>query len=73
MKKVLLILGVLFISGCQTTYLTSDGEELVGNSVIGCLAGELFFKNCEAGAVGGANCNTKRNCDTKRAKIVVDI
>ena len=38
MKKVLLILGVLFISGCQTTYLTSDGEELVGNSVIGCLA-----------------------------------
>ena len=53
MKKVLLILGVLFISGCQTTYLTSDGEELVGNSVIGCLAGELFFKNCEAGAVGG--------------------
>ena len=68
MKKVLLILGVLFISGCQTTYLTSDGEELVGNSVIGCLAGELFFKNCEAGAVGGW-----RNCDTKRAKIVVDI
>ena len=61
MKKILLILGVLFISGCQTTYLTKNGEELVGNSVIGCLAGELFFKNCEAGAVGGAAVTVIRN------------
>ena len=36
-KSIINFLGVLFISGCQTTYLTKDGEELVGNSVIGYL------------------------------------
>mgnify|MGYP001213857990 FL=1 len=61
MKKLLLAFAIVFISGCQTTYLTSDGEELVGNSVLGCLAGELFFKNCEAGAVGGAAVTVIRN------------
>ena len=55
MKKILfLIVASVLLVGCKTTYLTSDGEKLIGNSVVGCLAGAFFLYDCKAGAVGGA-------------------
>jgi len=55
MKKYLfLILAGVLITGCKTTYLTSDGEKLIGNSIVGCVAGAVLLDNCQAGAVGGA-------------------
>ena len=51
MKK-LTILTILLISlsGCQTQYLTKQGERLLGNVAGGCILGEVFFDDCKAGA-----------------------
>lgn len=50
MKKLLIIPFIVLLAGCQSTYLTHEGERLVGNTVIGCALGEVFFDNCAAGA-----------------------
>ena len=51
MNKIILILTLsLFLTGCQTTYLTSEGERLVGNVASGCIFGKVFFDDCKAGA-----------------------
>lgn len=51
MNKIILILTLsLFLTGCQTTYLTSEGERLVGNVASGCIFGKIFFDDCKAGA-----------------------
>ena len=51
MNKIILILALsLFLTGCQTTYLTSEGERLVGNVASGCIFGKIFFDDCKAGA-----------------------
>ena len=49
----LLIAGIT-LSGCQTTYITEDGKRLLGNTAIGCVAGEILFGECEKGAAVGA-------------------
>ena len=49
-KKLFLILPLLLLKACGTSYVTSDGKRLIENSAIGCLAGEVFFKDCAAGA-----------------------
>ena len=54
MKKILGTLVIILLAGCQTAYLSKDGERLLGNSVIGCAVGEVFFDNCGAGAAVGA-------------------
>ncbi|PQM62157.1 MAG: hypothetical protein CML40_02430 [Rhodobacteraceae bacterium] len=38
------------LMGCQTAYLTSEGERLVGNVASGCIFGKVFFDDCKAGA-----------------------
>ena len=51
MNKIIIILALsLFLAGCQTTYLTSEGERLVGNVASGCIFGKIFFDDCKAGA-----------------------
>ena len=51
MKKMLtLSCSILFLSGCQTSYLTAEGERLVGNVASGCIFGKVFFDDCKAGA-----------------------
>lgn len=40
----------LSLSGCQTSYLTSEGERLIGNVASGCIFGKVFFNDCKAGA-----------------------
>ncbi len=40
----------LLVSGCQTSYLTKEGERLVGNVASGCIFGKVFFDDCKAGA-----------------------
>ena len=42
------------LSGCQTTYITDEGKRLLGNTAIGCVAGEILFGECEKGAAVGA-------------------
>ena len=54
MKKLALILCVVSLSACQSTYLTDEGQRLVGNTAAGCVLGEVFFDNCAAGAADGA-------------------
>ena len=46
---VTLVLSIL-VSGCQTSYLTQEGERLVGNVASGCIFGKVFFDDCKAGA-----------------------
>ena len=50
------IVIMVFLSGCNTPYITKDGERLLSNSVVGCAVGQVFFDDCKAGAVidGGA-------------------
>ena len=36
--------------GCQTAYITNDGERLLSNSVVGCAVGQVLFDDCGAGA-----------------------
>ena len=44
------IVIMVFLSGCNTPYITSDGERLLSNSVVGCAVGQVFFDDCGAGA-----------------------
>ena len=50
------IVIMVFLTGCNTPYITKDGERLLSNSVVGCAVGQVFFDDCKAGAVsaGGA-------------------
>ena len=57
MKKLLLILPFVLFTACGTSYVTSDGKRLIENSAIGCLAGEVFFKDCAAGAAVAGTAN----------------
>ena len=47
MKNLFLILSIIILSGCQTTYITDEGKRLLGNTAIGCVAGEILFGECE--------------------------
>ena len=40
----------LCLASCQTSYLTSEGERLIGNVASGCIFGKVFFDDCKAGA-----------------------
>ena len=40
--------------GCQTAYITNDGERLLSNSVVGCAVGQVLFDDCGAGAAVAA-------------------
>ena len=50
------IVVMVFLTGCNTPYITKDGERLLSNSVVGCAVGQVCFDDCKAGAViaGGA-------------------
>ena len=48
------IVIMVFLSGCNTPYITSDGERLLSNSVVGCAVGQIFFDDCGAGAAVAA-------------------
>ena len=51
MNKIIFILALsLCLPACQTTYLTSEGERLVGNVASGCIFGKILFDDCKAGA-----------------------
>ena len=51
MNKIILLLALsLCLTACQTTYLTSEGERLVGNVASGCIFGKILFDDCKAGA-----------------------
>ena len=45
---------MLLVTGCNTPYITKDGERLLSNSVVGCAVGQVFFDDCAAGAAVGA-------------------
>lgn len=53
-KLLTLTLVSFFLVGCQTTYITDEGKRLIGNTAIGCVAGEILFGECEKGAAVGA-------------------
>ncbi len=48
------IVIMVFLTGCNTPYITSDGERLLSNSVVGCAVGQVFFDDCGAGAAVAA-------------------
>ena len=48
------IVIMVFLSGCNTPYITSDGERLLSNSVVGCAVGQVFFDDCGTGAAVAA-------------------
>ena len=48
------IVIMVFLSGCNTPYITSDGERLLSNSVVGCAVGQVCFDDCGAGAAVAA-------------------
>ena len=48
------LLMMILISGCNTPYITKDGERLLSNSVVGCAVGQVFFDDCGAGAAVAA-------------------
>ena len=48
------IVIMVFLSACNTPYITSDGERLLSNSVVGCAVGQVFFDDCGAGAAVAA-------------------
>ena len=51
MKKIIVFsLLSLSVTACQTSYLTSEGERLIGNVATGCILGKVFFDDCKAGA-----------------------
>ena len=55
MKKfVFMPLVILVLTACQSSYLTPKGERLLQNTALGCIAGDIFFDNCKAGAAVGA-------------------
>ena len=45
---------MVFLTGCNTPYITKDGERLLSNSVVGCAVGQVFFDDCGAGAAVAA-------------------
>jgi len=54
MRKLLLVTPLVFLMGCQTAYITNDGERLLSNSVVGCAVGQVLFDDCGAGAAVAA-------------------
>ena len=48
------LLMMMSVTGCNTAYITKDGERLLSNSVVGCAVGQVFFDDCAAGAAVGA-------------------
>ena len=48
------IVIMVFLSGCNTPYITKDGERLLSISVVGCAVGQVFFDDCGAGAAVAA-------------------
>ena len=48
------LLMMILVSGCNTSYITKDGERLLSNSVVGCAVGQVFFDDCGAGAAVAA-------------------
>ena len=48
------IVIMVFLSGCNTPYITKDGERLLSNSIVGCAVGQVFFDDCGAGAAVAA-------------------
>ena len=51
MKKIIIISALsIVLTSCQTSYLTSEGQRLVGNVASGCIFGKVFFDDCKAGA-----------------------
>ena len=48
------IVVMVFLTGCNTPYITSDGERLLSNSVVGCAVGQVLFDDCGAGAAVAA-------------------
>ena len=54
MRKLLLVTPLVFLMGCQTHYITSDGERLLSNSVVGCAVGQVLFDACAEGAAVAA-------------------
>ena len=45
---------MILVSGCNTPYITKDGERLLSNSVVGCAVGQVCFDDCGAGAAVAA-------------------
>ena len=45
---------MILVSGCNTPYITKDGERLLSNSVVGCAVGQVFFDDGGAGAAVAA-------------------
>ena len=45
---------MILVSGCNTPYITKDGERLLSNSVVGWAVGQVFFDDCGAGAAVAA-------------------
>tara|TARA_B100000287_G_scaffold433523_1_gene495471 strand:+ start:769 stop:960 length:192 start_codon:yes stop_codon:yes gene_type:complete len=54
MKKLILIGSLLVMAGCQTSYITPEGQRVLGNTAAGCVLGEILFDECGAGAAVGA-------------------
>jgi|TARA_B100001027_G_C16045955_1_gene232053 hypothetical protein len=55
MQKLFLIISAgLMLTACNTTYVTDEGKRLIGNSALGCVAGEVLFGECAKGAAVGA-------------------
>ena len=48
------IVIMVFLTGCNTPYITKDGERLLSNSVVGWAVGQVFFDDCGAGAAVSA-------------------
>ena len=48
------LLMIMSVTGCNTPYITRDGERLLSNSVEGCAVGQVFFDDCGAGAAVAA-------------------
>ena len=48
------LLMMMSVSGCNTPYITKDGERLLSNSVVGCAVGQVFFDDCGAGVAVAA-------------------
>ena len=48
------LLMMISVTGCNTPYITNDGERLLSNSVVGCAVGQVLFDDCGAGAAVAA-------------------
>ena len=48
------LLMMMSVTGCNTPYITKDGERLLSNSVVGCAVGQVFFDDCGDGAAVAA-------------------